>query len=110
MNRRNRTLSLLVVVGAGLSLPGHAQTSSCNLGSVHVTDNFAAGPVPSWYHLALASTAGAPAACTANNGGQTNVRVILSWAAVPPACANAGFVQAMPVWGNRIDFTARRDP
>jgi len=80
------------------------------VGNVHVTDNIAAGPIPSWYHLASVPTAGAPAACTANNGGQTDVRVILSWSAIPPVCVNAALVQPMPVWGNLINFTARRDP
>lgn len=80
------------------------------VGNVHVTNNIAAGPVPSWYHMAFVPTAAAPGACIANNGGQTDVRVILSWAAVPPPCANVGVAQAMPIWGNRIDFTARRDP
>jgi hypothetical protein len=53
------------------------------LGFVHVTNNIAPGPTPSWYHLAYATTFGAPAACTVNNGGQANVRAILQWAAVP---------------------------
>lgn len=80
------------------------------LGSVHVTDNVAAAPIPSWYHLASVSTATAPAACNANNGGQTDVRVLLSWSAIPPACVNAALVQPVAVWGNLINFTARRDP
>ena len=71
---------------------------------MHVTNNIAAVPVPSWYHLAFASSAGAPAACTANNGGQANVRAILSWAAVPANC------NSVPFWGNIINYTARRDP
>lgn len=74
------------------------------LGSVHVTNNVAAGPVPSWYHLAYGLTGGAPAMCTANNGGQANVRAILSWAAAPANC------NSQPFWGNIINFTARRDP
>ena len=74
------------------------------VGSVHVTNNIAMAPVPSWYHLAFASSAGAPAACTANNGGQANVRAILSWAAVPANC------NSVPFWGNIINYTARRDP
>jgi hypothetical protein len=74
------------------------------VGSVHVTDNVAQGPTPSWYHLAFAGTASAPARCTGNDGQQTNVRAILSWAWVPPNCFST------PYWGNRIDFTARRDP
>jgi hypothetical protein len=74
------------------------------LGFVHVTNNVAAGPVPSWYHLAYATTFGAPVACTTNNGGQANVRAILSWSAVPAGCTS------VPFWGNIINFTARRDP
>lgn len=74
------------------------------LGFVHVTNNIAAGPVPSWYHLAYATTFGAPVACTANNGGQANVRAILQWAGVPANC------NSQPFWGNIINFTARRDP
>ena len=74
------------------------------VGTVHVTNNIAAGPVPSWYHLAYGLTGGAPAACTANNGGQANVRAILSWAAMPANC------NSNPFWGNIINFTARRDP
>lgn len=74
------------------------------LGFVHVTDNIAAGPVPSWYHLAYATTFAAPALCTNNDGQQTNVRAILSWAWVPPNC------NSRPYWGNTINFTARRDP
>lgn len=74
------------------------------LGFVHVTDNAAPGPTPSWYHLAYATTFAAPALCTNNDGRQTNVRVILSWALSPGDC---GF---RPYWGNSIDFTARRDP
>lgn len=74
------------------------------LGSVHVTNNVAAGPVPSWYHLAYGLTGSAPNFCTANNGGQANVRAILSWAAAPANC------NSQPFWGNIINFTARRDP
>lgn len=74
------------------------------LGFVHVTDNAAAGPAPSWFHLAHATTFAAPALCTNNDGQQTNVRAILSWAAQPTNCNFA------PFWGNIINFTARRDP
>ncbi|MEA2599416.1 MAG: hypothetical protein QOF89_408 [Acidobacteriota bacterium] len=74
------------------------------LGFVHVTDNVAPGPVPSWYHLAYATTFAAPALCTNNDGRQTNVRAILSWAQQPGDC------NSKPFWGNMIDFTARRDP
>ena len=74
------------------------------VGSVHVTNNVAAGPVPSWYHLAYGLTGGAPNFCTANNGGQANVRAILSWAVAPANC------NSVPFWGNIINFTARRDP
>lgn len=74
------------------------------VGSVHVTNNVAAGPVPSWYHLAYGWSTSAPNFCTANNGGQANVRAILSWAAVPANC------NSVPFWGNIINFTARRDP
>jgi hypothetical protein len=74
------------------------------LGFVHVTNNIAAGPTPSWYHLAYATTFAAPAFCTANNGGQANVRAILQWAAAPANCFS------QPFWGNIINFTARRDP
>lgn len=74
------------------------------LGFVHVTNNVAPGPTPSWYHLAYATTFAAPAFCTANNGGQANVRAILQWAGVPQGC------NSIPFWGNIINFTARRDP
>ena len=74
------------------------------LGFVHVTDNIAAGPTPSWYHLAYATTFGAPPLCTVNDGRQTNVRAILSWFTPVAGCNNA------PFWGNIINFTARRDP
>lgn len=74
------------------------------VGSVHVTNNVAAGPVPSWYHLAYGLTGNAPNFCTANNGGQANVRAILSWAVAPANC------NSQPFWGNIINFTARRDP
>ena len=74
------------------------------LGFVHVTDNAAAGPTPSWFHLAYATTFAAPALCTVNDGRQTNVRAILSWAAQPANC------NSIPFWGNIINFTARRDP
>jgi hypothetical protein len=74
------------------------------LGFVHVTNNATPGPVPPWFHLAYATTFAAPALCTNNDGRQTNVRAILSWAAVPANC------NSQPFWGNRIDFTARRDP
>lgn len=73
-------------------------------GFVHVTDNVAVQPTPSWYHLAYATTFAAPPICTTNNGGQGNVRAILSWAAQPANCFST------PFWGNRIDFTNRRDP
>ncbi len=73
-------------------------------GFVHVTDNVAAGPTPSWYHLAYSTTFHAPAGCTANNGGQGNVRAILSWAAAPATCTS------VPFWGNIVNFTNRRDP
>jgi len=74
------------------------------LGFVHVTDNISVNPAPPWFHLAYATTFAAPALCTNNNGQQTNVRAILSWAWVPPGC------NSLPYWGNMIDFTARRDP
>jgi hypothetical protein len=74
------------------------------LGFVHVTDNVAPGPVPPWFHLAHATTFDAPLLCTNNDGGQTNVRAILSWAARPTNC------NYQPFWGNIINFTARRDP
>ncbi len=74
------------------------------VGSVHVTNNVAMGPTPSWYHLAFAGTAAAPALCVGNDGQQTNVRAILSWVWVPPNC------NSVPFWGNIINFTARRDP
>lgn len=74
------------------------------LGFVHVTDNVAPGPVPPWFHLAYATTFDAPFLCTNNDGGQTNVRAILSWAQRPPNC------NFRPYWGNVINFTARRDP
>lgn len=74
------------------------------LGFVHVTDNVAPLPTPSWYHLAYATTFGAPTICTTNNGGQGNVRAILSWFTPPAGCFST------PFWGNRIDFTMRRDP
>ena len=74
------------------------------LGFVHVTNNIAPNPTPSWYHLAYATTFAAPVACTVNNGGQANVRAILQWAAVPAGC------NSVPYWGNIINFTARRDP
>ena len=73
-------------------------------GFVHVTNNVAAAPTPSWYHLAYSSTFHAPTICTTNNGGQANVRAILSWAAAPATCTST------PFWGNIINFTARRDP
>ncbi len=73
-------------------------------GFVHVTDNVARRAVPPWFHLAYATTFAAPALCTNNDGQQTNVRAILSWAWAPPDC------ESRPYWGNRIDFTARRDP
>lgn len=74
------------------------------LGFVHVTDNVAPAPVPPWFHLAYATTFDAPLLCTNNDGGQTNVRAILSWAARPTNC------NYQPFWGNIINFTARRDP
>lgn len=74
------------------------------LGFVHVTNNVAPGPTPSWYHLAYATTFAAPALCTNNDGRQTNVRAILQWAAAPQGC------NSIPYWGNIINFTARRDP
>jgi hypothetical protein len=85
------------------------------LGFVHVTDNVAAGPIPPWFHEAHATTFAAPVACTANNGGQGTMRTILSWAALPPPCANgtslvAAPFQPMPIFGNAFDETIRRDP
>jgi hypothetical protein len=73
-------------------------------GFVHVTNNIAAAPTPSWYHLAYSSTFHAPTTCTTNNGGQSNVRAILSWALAPATCTS------VPFWGNIINYTARRDP
>jgi hypothetical protein len=74
------------------------------IGFVHVTDNISLNPVPPWFHLAYATTFAAPALCTNNDGQQTNVRAILSWAWVPTTC------NSVPYWGNIINFTARRDP
>jgi hypothetical protein len=79
------------------------------LGFVHVTDNVAPLPTPSWYHLAFATTFAAPVACTANNGGQMNLRTILSWSALPPPCTN-GQQTLFPVFGNVFTETVRRDP
>lgn len=73
------------------------------LGSVHVTDDISGGPF-SFYFNAAASTMTAPPMCTVNDGLNTNVRAILSWVAMPAGC------NFIPVWGNQIDFTARRDP
>jgi hypothetical protein len=88
------------------------------LGFVHVTNNnFAVNPnpTPSWYHEAHASTFAAPVACTTNNGGEGTMRTILSWAALPPPCANGTSLvtaplQPMPIFGNAFDETIRRDP
>lgn len=86
------------------------------LGFVHVTDSIlGAVGTPSWFHEAHATTFAAPPACTTNNGGQMRMRTILSWAALPPLCANgtslvAAPFQPMPVFGNAFDVTARRDP
>jgi len=80
------------------------------LGFVHVTNNVAVNPRPSWYHLAYATTFNAPVACTRNNGGQGNLRAILSWSAQPPPCTNGPVQQILPIFGNVITETIRRDP
>jgi hypothetical protein len=74
-------------------------------GNVHVTD-LAPGQanLAPYYMLAYATTFHAPAGCTNNNGGGSNVTAILSWFSPPANCSSR------PFWGNRIDFTARRDP
>jgi hypothetical protein len=71
-------------------------------GAVHVTNN-ASGTLPSWHHLVYTTTP--TSLCgPAGNGGAFQVRAILSWAFAPPRC------DFRPYWGNRIDFSARRDP
>lgn len=72
-------------------------------GFVHVTDDVS-GATPGYFFQAHSTTFDAPAQCTANNGGATNVRAILSWFTQPANCFSR------PIWGNQIDFTARRDP
>lgn len=72
-------------------------------GFVHVTDDIS-GATPGYFFEAHSTTFDAPAQCTVNNGGATHVRAILSWFTQPANCV------AQPIWGNQIDFTARRDP
>lgn len=72
-------------------------------GSVHVTDDVS-GAQPGYFFEAHSTTFDAPAQCTTNDGLSTNVRAILSWVQRPTGC------NFQPVWGNQIDFTARRDP
>jgi hypothetical protein len=75
------------------------------VGTVHATDNVAAVPTPSWYHLVTQSAAGA-ALCVPNNGAQGRMRTILSWSFMPPSCVNFQGI----IWGNVMDVTIRRDP
>jgi len=75
------------------------------VGTVHATDNVAAGPTPSWYHLVTQSATGDPL-CVPNNGAQGRMRTILSWSFMPPSCVNFQGI----IWGNVMDVTIRRDP
>lgn len=72
------------------------------MGIVHVTDDISGGPL-SFYFAAWANTQPATTVCTLDDGQVTNVRAILSWVWMPTGC------NFIPIWGNQIDFTARRD-
>lgn len=83
---------------------GNGTWDYTTLGFVHVTDSAVPKATPNWYHLAFATSFAAPALCTNNDGGQTNVRAILSWSQTPTDC------NFKPYWGDVVDYTARRDP
>ena len=73
-----------------------------NSNGVHVHDE-AFGAMPNWYMSAVVP-ANQPLFSTPLVGQTLRARAILSWA-VPPAGCNA-----IPVWGNPVDFRIRLDP
>ena len=85
---------LCVNLGAGL-VPIHT-------GTVHVHDA-PAGAVAPW-DFGVVTQANAALAARANNGATLPARAILSWA-IPPANCNA-----VPIWGNAVNFRLRLDP
>lgn len=85
---------LCVNLGAGL-VPIHT-------GTVHVHDA-PAGAVAPW-DFGVVIQANPALASRANNGATLPARAILSWA-IPPANCNA-----VPVWGNAVNFRLRLDP
>lgn len=71
-------------------------------GTVHVHDANA-GAVPPW-DFGVVIQANPRLAALANNGATLPARAILSWA-IPPANCNA-----VPIWGNAVNFRIRLDP
>ncbi|HEX2254879.1 MAG TPA: hypothetical protein VHQ65_16560 [Thermoanaerobaculia bacterium] len=74
------------------------------LGIVHVTNDISAGPLP-FYFNAYATT---HQFCPQNDGQDFRIRALLAWQ--QPLTHGACGQPAQVVWGNGIDFTARRDP
>lgn len=84
-----------------VALPGGGLVP-IHTGTVHIHDA-PAGAVPPW-DFGVVIQANPRLASLANNGATLPARAILSWA-IPPANCNA-----VPIWGNAVNFRIRLDP